>query len=195
MAKSKIEKYVRSADMGDNAASTFVNYGVRKKSEGKYKLKRILMISAYTAFALAYFLLFVGMNIPMFIALLPVLTWIITFFTWRFVSIEYEYYILDGEFRLIEVFGSKSMRELCRARISAMEVIAPYRGSAKHKADAFDAADRICGVSTMDNPDIYYAVFTDAEGKKRVVFFEATEKTLKVIKYYNSEIEVVKTSH
>ncbi len=195
MAKAKIEKYVRSADMGDNAASTFVNYGVRKKPEGKYKLHRILMISAYVAFTLAYFLFFVSMRIPMLIALLPVLTWIITFFTWRYVSIEYEYYILDGEFKLIEVYGSKSMREMCRVRISAMEVIAPYRGSGKHKADSFNEADRICGVSTMDTPDIYYAIFTDAEGKKRVVFFEATEKTLKVIKYYNSEIEVVKTSH
>ncbi|MBQ8552146.1 MAG: hypothetical protein IJ428_04955 [Clostridia bacterium] len=195
MTKAKIEKYMRSADMGDNAASTFVNYGVKKKVEGKYKIARILMVCGYVAFALSYFMFFVSMNILPVIALLPVFTWIITFFTWRYVSIEYEYYILDGEFRLLEVFGSKSMRELCRVRISAMEMIAPYKGSAKIKANAVDESARIYGVSTMENPDIYFAIFNDKDGTKRVVFFEATEKTLKVIKYYNSDVEVVKTTH
>ncbi len=195
MPKKKLEKYVRTADMGDKAASTFVNYGVKKKPEGKYKLSRILMIIGYVVFALAYFLLFTTMNILPIIALLPVLTWILIFFTWRFVEVEYEYYILDGEFKLIEVYGAKSMRELCRVRISAMDVIAPYRGENKPKADAFDEKDRICGVSSMDNPDIYYAVFKDESGASRAVFFEATEKTLKVIKYYKSDVEIVKTTH
>ncbi len=195
MSKKKLEKYVRSADMGDNAASTFVNYGVKKKPEGKYRLSRILMITGYIVFALAFFVFFATMNILPIIALLPVLTWILVFFTWRFVSIEYEYYILDGEFRLTQVYGSKNMRELCRVRISAMDSVAPYRGENKAKADAFDEKDRICGVSSMDNPDIYYAVFKDESGASRAVFFEATEKTLKVIKYYKSDVEVVKTSH
>ena len=195
MSKGKLEKYVRSADMGDNAASTFVNYGVKKKSEGKYRLSRILMIAGYAVFALAYFLFFTSMNILPIIALLPVLTWIIVFFTWRFVDIEYEYCILDGEFKLIEVYGSKSMRELCRVRISAMDEVTPYRGENKAKADAYDEGTRICGVSSMDSPDIYYAVYRDSDGASHMVFFEATEKTLKVIKYYKSDIEVVKTTH
>lgn len=195
MSKKKLEKYVRSADIGDNAASTFVNYGVKKKPEGKYKLFRILMVTGYVVFALAYFLFFTTMNILPIIALLPVLTWILVFFTWRFVSIEYEYYILDGEFKLIEVYGSKNMRELCRVRISAMDSVAPYRGENKARADAFDEKDCIYGVSSMDNPDIYYAIFKDESGASRVLFFEATEKTLKVIKYYKSDVEVVKTTH
>ncbi len=195
MSKKKLEKYVRSADIGDNAASTFVNYSVKKKSEGKYRLSRILMVIGYVVFALAYFLFFTTMNILPIIALLPVLTWILVFFTWRFVEVEYEYYILDGEFKLIEVYGTKSMRELCRVRISAMDSVAPYRGENKAKADAFDGESRICGVSSMDNPDIYYAVFKDESGAYRAVFFEATEKTLKVIKYYKSDVEIVKTTH
>ena len=73
------------------------------------------------------------MNILPVIALLPVLTWILTFFTWRFVSIEYEYYILDGEFKLLEVYGAKNMRELCRVRISSMEEIAPYKDGNRRK--------------------------------------------------------------
>lgn len=193
MKKAKIEKYNRAADMGDNAASKFVNYGVKKKVEGKYALKRLLVILGYAVFAAAFVLSFMN-SIPPIIAILPVLTWILIFFTWRFVSIEYEYYILDGEFRMLEVYGAKSARELCCVRISAMKVIAPYRDANKAAADAVDSANRIEGVSSMSSPDIYYGIFAD-DGKDCVVFFEATEKTLKVLKYYNSEIEVVKTAH
>lgn len=196
MKKAKIEKYSRAADMGDNAASKFVNYGVKKKSEGNYAVKRALMIVGYILFALVYAIFFITMNILPIIALLPVLTWILVFFTWRFVSIEYEYYILDGEFRMLEVYGGKSMRELCCVRVSAMKVIAPYRRYIdKDRADAIPAANRIESVSSMSAPDIYYGIFEDSNGEDCVVFFEVTEKTLKVLKYYNSDIEIVKTAH
>ena len=195
MKKAKIEKYTRAADMGDNAASRFVNYGVKKKLEGEYALKRTLMILGYVLFALGYAVFFISANILPIIALLPVFTWILTFFTWRYVSIEYEYYILDGEFSMLEVYGSKSMRELCHVRVSAMKVIAPYHDTNKAEADAIPAVRRIEGVSTMSAPDIYYGIFEDESGEDCVVFFEVTEKALKVLKYYNSEIEVVKTAH
>ncbi len=35
MKKSKLEKCIRTADLGDNAASTFANYGVEKKKRRK----------------------------------------------------------------------------------------------------------------------------------------------------------------
>lgn len=194
--KIKTEKYTRAADMGDNAASKFVNYGVKKKVEGNYAVKRTLMIVGYILFVLGYAIFFISMNILPIIALLPVLTWILIFFTWRFVSIEYEYYILDGEFRMLEVYGAKSMRELCRVRVSAMKVIAPYRRYIdKDRADAIPAANRIESVSSMSAPDIYYGIFEDSNGEDFVVFFEVTEKTLKVLKYYNSGVEIVKTEH
>ncbi len=197
MKKSKIEKYTRAADMGDNAASKFVNYGVKKKVEGKYILKRILLILGYLLFAVVYSVIFLGpfIKIPGVIAFLPLFIWILIFFTWRFVSIEYEYYILDGEFRMLEVYGSKSSRELCRVRVSAMKTIAPYRDANKAAADAIDSANRIEAVSSMSAPDIYYGIFAGDDGNDCVVFFEVAEKTLKVLKYYNSEIEIVKTTH
>ena len=195
MKQGKIEKYIRSADIGDNASNNFVNYGVKKKSEGKYKLSRTLAVCGYVVFAAAYFLFFVSMNILPIIALLPVFTWILTFFTWRWVSVEYEYYILDGEMRMLEVYGGKNMRELCRIRVSAMHRIAPYSGEYKSEADAIPAERRIESVSTMSSPDVYFGIYKDSDGNDCALFFEATEKTLKVIKYYNSDVVLVKTTH
>ena len=192
---AKLEKYIRSADFGDNAASKFVNYAVKKKYEGGYAFKRVLMILAYVMFVFAYAAFFIRANILPMIALLPVLTWMLIFFTWRYVSVEYEYYILDGEFRMLEIYGSKSMRELCCVRISSIKIIAPYSWRHKAKADAVPACNRIEGVSSMRADDIYYGIFQDVSGEDRVVFFEVTEKTLKVLKYYSSDIEIVKTAY
>jgi len=195
MKQNKIEKYVRMADMGENAASNFVNYGVAKKPEGSYKLKRILMILAYILIPGAIAGAFIAMKILPILAVLPVCIWMLVFFTWRYVSIEYEYIILDGEFKMMEVYGSKSMRELCRTRVSAMKTIAPYNHAHKAAADAVPADRRIEAVSTMNADDIYYAVFKADDGEDTVVFFEATEKTLKVLRYYNSETVMTKTRY
>lgn len=192
MKKTKLEKYIRTADLGDNAASNFVNFGVKKKLEGQYKLKRTLMILLYVVFVVGFAGFFISQNILPIIALVPVLTWILVFFTWRFVSVEYEYYILDGEFKMIKVYGSKNMRVLCRTRVSNMKAIAPYSGECKAAADA--VPNRIVGVSSMSAHDIYYAIFEE-DGEEYAVFFEATEKTLKVLRYYNQDTVIVKTAH
>ena len=193
MKKSKLEKYTRTADLGDNAASNFVNYGTRKKPQGKYGLARALVITAYILFALGYAGTFMAFNILPIIALTPVLTWILVFFTWRFVSVEYEYYIMDGEFKLIKVYGSKNMRVLCRTRVSGMTLIAPYRDEYKAEVDKIPASHRIEGVSSMSAADIYCAVFED-NSEKYAVLFEVTEKTLKVLRYYNQNVVMSKTA-
>ena len=191
---AKMEKYVRIADLGDNAASTFVNYGVEKKKEGKYKLCRTLMLCAYVLFVIGFAGFFISMNILPIIALVPILTYILVLATWRYVSIEYEYYILDGEFKMLKVYGSKGQRELCRVRVSAMKNIAPYSGEYKALADSVKAINRIEAVSSMSAADIYFATF-DKDGEEYAIFFEATEKTLKVLRYYNQNTVVSKTAH
>ena len=196
--KKKLEKYVRAADMGENASNNFVNYGVKKKTDGPLLMRKIFLILGYILFvgifAAFCFGLILPVKIPPLFALVVIFTCIIVFFTWRYVQIEYEYIILDGEFKMLEIFGSKQMRELCRVRVSAMSSIAPYTGEHKAAAEAVPADRRIIAVSSLSACDIYYAVFKDSDGSDSAVFFEATEKTLKVLRYYNSETVVTKTS-
>ena len=93
----------------------------------------------------------------------------------------------------MEIYGSKNMRELCRVRVSAMTRIAPYDGEYKAEADAVPEENRCLCVSSMDAADIYFATFKNVAGEDCVVFFEATEKTLKVLRYYNSDTIITKT--
>ena len=196
MKRNKIEKYKRIADMGENAASNFVNYGVKKKSEGGLRAKKALLIFGYIMFVALFGALCFGVifpvKVPMLFMFVIVFTAAIVFFTWRYVQIEYEYIILDGEFRMLEVYGSKSMRTLVSTRVSGMTAIAPYDHAHKAAADAVPPSNRIEAVSSMSAPDIYYAIFRDGD-EDFVIFFEAIEKTLKVLRYYNENIVITKT--
>jgi len=196
-----MEKYVRIADAGDNASNNFVNFGVKKKPDAELKRNRALLLGAYVLYALLYCSFFLGVipginiKLPMALTFLPGTMWIIVFFTWRYVSVECEYQILDGEMKFMEIYGSKNMRELCRVRVSAMTTIAPYTPEYRSALDAIPEENRCYCVSSRDANDIYFGIFKDKAGEDCAVFFEATEKTLKVIKYYNSSVVMSKTRY
>ncbi len=185
-----LEKYRKAAETGDESRNTFVSYAVTKKPEGKYRLARILMVSGYILVDIVYlFLILVLTKIPMLGAFVPLITWALVYFTWCFVSIEYEYTIDGGVMTMREVFGNRYCRTLARERISSMSRIAPYAGDYGKEADSA-GGKRIYGVSSMSGPDVYFAVCGDT-----VLFFEAAEKTLKVIRYYNPEVVMTKTRY
>ncbi len=182
----KLEKYNRAAEAGDNESSGFVNYGAKKKVEGAYRTRRILMVGAYVLFALVYCIFFTTVvRMPMMIALLPVLIWIISYFTWCYVSVEYEYIIKNGNMKMMEVFGMRYYRTLWDVKVSSFHTLAEYKGG-NRRADA--AETKMYAVSTMSSPNIWCAVWKDADGKDVAAFFEAGEKTLKLMKYYNSAL-------
>lgn len=192
---ARIQKYQKAAEAGDNEFTGFVNYGVKKKPEGKYKLHRILMICGYVLFDLAYIIACTVLTkAAMFIALLPVLTWILSYFTWLYVNIEYEYTIVGGNMKFMEVYGMRAFTEICAVKVSQMTIIAPYSGDYRKEADDAEIEKRCYCVSSMSSPDIYFGIYTEG-GKRCAVFFEATEKTLKVMKYYNGSIIMSKTRY
>lgn len=192
---AKLERYRKAAETGDETRNTFVSYAVTKKSEGKYRLSRIMMVLGYILVDIVYlFLILVLTKIPMLGAFVPLITWALVYFTWPYVSVEYEYTIDGGVLTAREVFGSRKCRTLASARISSMTRIAPYPGEFAKEADRQDAEKIYC-VSSMSSPDVYFAVFKDENWKDTVLFFEAAEKTLKVIKYYNPEVVMTKTRY
>lgn len=185
---SKIEKYCKGAEAGDNEFTSFANYMVTKKVEGKYKLRRILLICVYALFGIIYSALLLGtVKIPALITFLPVFIWILVYFTWLYVSIEYEYTIVGGVMKGMEVYGMRRCRELFKVRVSSMTLIAPYSGKYREEADAVEIVRRDYCVSSMSSPDVYFALYRNDDGEQCVVFFEAVEKTIKCLKYYNSD--------
>ena len=167
-------------------------YIVKQKSEGIWKLRRILMITAYVLLPLAFLATFVALNFPWAITFLPLLVWGMIFLTWRFVSPEYEYTTLSGEITFTTIFGGKTRKTLFTANIKDFVKIAPYDAEAEAYVTAQKCTRDFRCMSSLQAPDLYYGIFMLGEDKC-VVYFEATEKALKIMKYYNHSTVVVPT--
>ena len=72
-------------------------YIVKQKSEGVWRWRRFAMVALYVLLTLAFLVTFLAINFPWAITFLPLLVWMLIFFTWRFVSPEYEYAMLERE--------------------------------------------------------------------------------------------------
>lgn len=167
-------------------------YIVKQKSEGTWKFRRLMMITLYVVFNLAYLLAFL-LTFPWPVAFLPLLDWALIFFTWRYVCPEYEYATLSGEITFTTIFGGKTRKELFRINIRDFAKIAPYDEAAEAYVTAQKCTRDFRCMSSLQAPDLYYGIFTLGEDKC-VVYFEATEKALKIMKYYNAGTVVVPTT-
>ena len=172
------------------------DYTVAKKVEGKYQLYRLLMILGYVLFGATYFVGLAIAHLYPIMAFTPLLVWILVFFTWRFVSIEYRYETVSGGIKFYVVYGGKKKKLVLEKRIKEFEEISPVDTESKARISGvkFDKSYNLAR-SEHDDTDKFFATFTDNDGKTGIVYFEATEQALKILRFYNSKTTVVKTRY
>ena len=172
------------------------DYTVAKKPEGKYRLYRLLMIIGYVLFGLGYFIGLAIAHLYPIMAFTPLLVWILVFFTWRFVSIEYRYETVSGGIKFYTVYGGKKKKLAFDVRIKDFDEVSPLDSDAKARISgmSFDKSYNFAR-SENDDTDKYFATFKDNEGKSCIVYFEATEQALKIMRFYNSKTTVTKTRY
>ncbi len=171
-------------------------YTVAKKVEGKYRLCRLLMILGYVLFGAAYFFGLAIAHLYPLMAFVVLLEWILIFFTWRFVSIEYRYETVSGGISFYKVLGGKKKKLLLEMRIKEFEEISPVDAEAKARiaSMSFDRSYNFARSEKMED-DKYFATFKNEAGKSAIVYFEATEQSLKILRFYNSHTTVLKTRY
>ena len=171
------------------------DYTVTKRSEGSYRIKRILMILGYVAFGAVYFFGLALAHLYPLMAFVILLEWILIFFTWRYVSIEYKYETVSGGIRFYEVYGGKKKKLLLEKRIKEFSSVEPYTAEAKAALDGETFSEKhICVRSEEDHTDCFYAIY-DTEGGRGIVVFEATQAALKILRFYNQNTVVTDTRY
>ena len=166
-------------------------YVVSQKIEGKWRLKKIGMIFLYVCFVIAWFVFgFVSHLFPL-LALMPVTLWMLVFFTWRYVNVEYEYSMTSGEVIFSNIYGNRSRKKIVEFRLKDCSLIAPV-ATHEHKARDYEPQNVYYAVSSVNSTakNAYFALF-EKDGVKCVVYFEATEKALKICRFYNSSATVM----
>ncbi len=162
----------------------FAEYTVPRKAEGKNKLARIILVCGYIVFAIAYAGVFISIRIPHLIAVLPIFLWMAVFFSWRYVSYDYEYRVDGGYFTVAKIVGKKKT-EKCRVYVREAIEIRPLRENTARKCRAYDYR------GDGKSPDSYYAVYEN-NGARECVCFEATSALVKVLHRLNEKTEVSK---
>ena len=118
--------------------------------------------------------------VAVFLILAAYLIW----FLWRFVSIEYEYTVHQGEISFDIIYGRKQRKPYYSAQLARVEKIAKLRDGAVPEADLAGIDRTVFCASKKDSPFTYYAVIGEETGKKTLLYFEVTERTEKVLRFY-----------
>ena len=100
-------------------------YVIKPRRDAKNKMMRIGFVALYVVFVIAWLVFgFVSGFIPL-LALIPVTTWMLVFFTWRYVNVEYEYVAESGVITFSKVYDNRSRKKITVFDIRSAEYIAP----------------------------------------------------------------------
>ena len=168
-------------------------YVVKQGRSGKNLVSRAMLITGYVFFVLAFLITGIVTKVmaPLF-ALAPIALWILIFFTWRYVNVEYEISMTSGIFTVSKIYGGRSRKTMMEFAIKNCSMIAPLTHARWSERAELFRAETVCdALSSPDAPDAYFAAFESENGKKEMLYFEATQKALRICRYYNSAATVV----
>lgn len=180
-------------DSGFNTSGAPYEYTVAEKKDTKLLFKRITLIAIYVLWGTLF--LFAGFALRIivpFLAFIPLSLWVLIFLTWRLTQVEYEYSFFGGVLTVSRVLGGRTRRELCAINIKSASDILPYDDAYMQKIENFSADRTFLAASSNDALNLYCILWTDEENRRNALFFEPTEKALKILRYYNMSAVTLK---
>ncbi len=164
----------------------YFEYNVEKKVDGKIKLQRFGIVMLDIILAVILFATIEGMLLLISFCGFALVFAILTFFLYKRTQIEFEYEINAGEFTMSKVYGGRSRKALFTKKISAFQFLAPYTEENYKTAVGTEEVKKFDCLSSPDAMDQFFGLFTDDDGNKCVVIFQAPKKAVSILRFYNS---------
>ena len=165
---------------------------VNEQAEGSRKLTKFL-----GRFGLLTFIaIFVGAYLAFKlypVAILPLLLLGVVLYFWKIFNCELEYSMTSGQMTFSRIYGGIKRKKILEVTIKDFREIAPRTAESDERLRARGVERAFMFASHSTATDQYYATFEE-NGKSCVVYFEATEKALKILRYYNPVTVVTKVS-
>ena len=133
-----------------------------------------------------------GANFVPILILGGFITFVLVFITWKYLQIEYEYSFSFGIFTVSKIYAKKKRKTLVQAEMKDLLIIAPANDEYIKKAEHFEIEERVIAVSSDKAEDIWLTVTGGKDEKRVLVFFEADERALSILKSSNSFVFVKK---
>ncbi len=172
--------------------SSTYEFVVAEKPEGLRKLKKAFYRIAVLSVPIGFVILCLAVQLYP-VAILPLSFLGIVLYFWKIFNVEYEYSLTSGRMTFSRINGNMRRKKLLELQIKEMHEIAPYTDEAKAHLETLPLVKNHIFVSSMAADDIYYAVFKKDE-ELQIVYFEATEKALHILHYYNGVTKMSKVS-
>ena len=177
-----------NSESGFGANGSPFEYAVAEAKSRTLTLKKCALIAGYVIYAAAFFLVgsITRLLLPL-IALIPLTLWILVFFTWKYVQVEYEYSFFSGKLTVSRILGNRTRKRITEVYIRDLSAVFPYEDANVSRAEQFAADETFFAASSMEAENLYIALWQDTEsGKRRMLCFEVNEKALKILRYYNA---------
>lgn len=161
-------------------AFNYTEHLVSKKPDKNTVLARIgIIFMTIALFCAVVYFTFGPIKIPQVAVVATVLIVYLAIVLWSFTKIEYEYLIVSGTMSMDKIISARKRKQLIEFNIPSAEKILPYKDA------KLDGISVIYGVSSPKDEDAYCAIFNTDKGEKKALVFNATEKALKALYYYN----------
>ena len=164
---------------------------VDERPEGKRKAIKFWGRFGLIAFIAAWVI--VSLCTIFYLAVLPLAMLGVVLYFWKIFNCELEYSMVSGIMTFSRIYGSRKRTKVLEVTIKDFRGIAPRTAESDAKLKAQGVAKTYMFASHSTAEDQYYATFEE-NGILCVVYFEATEKTLKILRYYNPVTVVTKVS-
>lgn len=164
---------------------------VDERPEGKRKALKFWGRFGLIAFIAAWVI--VSLCTIFYLAVLPLAMLGVVLYFWKIFNCELEYSMTSGIMTFSRIYGGLKRKKVLELTIKDFRGIAPRTAESDAKLKAQGVAKTYMFASHSTAEDQYYATFEE-NGSLCVVYFEATEKTLKILRYYNPVTVVTKVS-
>ena len=170
--------------MSDFESYEFV---VTSKKDGKNSLLRVLLIMFYAFFVLGCLVFgFLTGFVPL-LALVPLVLWIIIFFTWRYVKVEYEYMVESGVITFTKIYNNRTRRTVLTFDIrSAETILLANAPDTQRRIFDYDPRHEYSFASSNASLVSFVAFYKNEDDQKCALTFAADDKIKKFLKIYNA---------
>ena len=160
---------------------------IKPKRDAKNKLLRAFLLLFYVVFVVLCLVFgFLTGFVPL-LALVPLVLWIIIFFTWRYVNLEYEYLVQSGSITFTKIYNNRTRKTVLSFDIRSAEYIAPAAdGDTQRRVADYDPRHEYFFAKEKNAPDVYTALYLDEDGDKCAISFATDEKIKRHLKMYNA---------
>ena len=158
---------------------------------GRFLGSRILLILAYLVWLSIWFVILIRTAFsPALLVLALALTVILVIVSWKYVQLEYEYAIYSGSFFVAKIYGKTKRKEILELDLKQALLIAPHNEEYLAQADRMNLNGVVWATSSPKAENVWMIVYPHGEKSISVLFFEADEDILKILRRENPRATV-----